>query len=82
LQPLRITPYDEVTIATALGWQKKNDKWVITERAILLEDDSNISLEEAYANAMEMYVADPVRLKARAEGIYKWIIIEYGDKMK
>ncbi len=79
---LRSSPFDVVSIGSALGWQYKDGAWVKTKKAILLQDDSYISLEEAYANAVELYVADPFRLKSRASSIYEWIKIEYGDKIK
>lgn len=79
---LSASPFDVVTIGTALGWQKKGSTWVKTRKSILLQDDSALSLEEAYANAIEMYVAEPLRLKTRADSIYQWIKVEYGNKMK
>jgi hypothetical protein len=45
-------------------------------------DDDHIGPDEAFANAMEVYLMDPTRLKFKSPQLYNWITSEYGDKLK
>jgi hypothetical protein len=78
----RSTQIERIAINTALGWVQINGVWNKTSEAELLLDDSFISVEEAYANAIELFIAEPARLKSRHQKIYNWLTLEYGDKIK
>lgn len=78
----RLSPFDITTAGVALGWVSDQKHWKRTSKAVQLQSDSDLSLDEAYANAIELYFTDSTRLKTKSSAVYDWISDEYKDKIE